>query len=244
MNQPIIVSYPCNDMIHADFTHCLTMMMLYSVVKAQLWVGVAQTRGSIICASRNTQVKQARNNPDGFSHLLFLDSDMVFPASTLSRLLSHNKAIVGASYCMRREPRAMTHRNGDFSSVLPDVNSANDVLRYGIEGNNIYPVLSLGMGCVLIRSDVFTLIRDMDPMGPFFQVTYHGEDHHTGEDVTFFQKVNAASIPVYCDIGLSREIGHVGLHTYKEIDVQKVYDGTEPRFESQSHRLPQLDGEL
>lgn len=228
-NLPIIVSYPCNDMVHADFTHCLTMLMLYSVVKGNLWVGASQTRGSIICASRNMQVRQARNSPTGFSHLLMLDSDMVFPADTLMRLLAHDKPIVGASYCMRREPRAMTHRNSDFSSTLPSIEES--------EVGGIYPVLSLGMGCILIRSDVFTRLREVYPADPFFQVIYYGEEHHTGEDVTFFQKVNAAGIPVYCDIALSREVGHVGLHIYKESDVQKVYDGSEPRFEFTSKLL-------
>lgn len=228
--KPIIISYPCNDMVHADFTHCLSMMTLYSAIQAKLWIGVSQTRGSIICAARNMMVRQARNNVStGFSHILFLDSDMQYPHDVLVQLLHHNKPIVGASYCMRREPRAMTHRNVDFSSTLPD-GSVSDDLIHNVE-HGIYRVLSLGMGCVLIAAEVFDAIRAMDPLGPFFQVEYHGEDHHTGEDVGFFKKVNAAGIPVYCDIALSRVVRHVGMHAYGPDDVQKVYDGSEPLFE-------------
>lgn len=232
MNErPIIVAYPCNDMVHADFTHCLTLMLLYSAVQARLWIGTSQSRGSIICATRNFLVRQARNHTNGFSHLMMLDSDMTFPPDTLSRLLAHDKPVVGASYCMRREPRAMTHRNEDFSSTLPEL---------GTMENDIYPVLSLGLGCVLVKSEVFDTIRAMDPIGPFFQIEYYGEDHHTGEDVHFFKKVNEARIPVYCDIKLTKEIGHDGIHNYRPSDVQKVYDGTEPKFEMQMHPLPHL----
>lgn len=228
-DKPIIVSYPCGDMIHASFTHCLSLMLLYSVVKPRLWVGVSQTRGSIICASRNMMVSQAINSASGFSHLLFLDSDMIFPYDTLERLLKHDKPIVGGSYCMRREPRAMTHRDGEFKSYLPTI---------GDYPNDIFPVLSMGMGCILIRAEVFDQLRAIDPLGPFFQITYHGGDHHTGEDVNFFQKVNRAGIPVFCDLRLTNEIRHTGTYDYGPEDVQKWYDGTEPRYDMTSLLLP------
>lgn len=231
MDKPIIISYPCNDMVHADFAHCVTLLALYSAVKANLWIGVSQTRGSIICASRNYQVRQALDAPAGCSHMLFLDSDMVFPANALERLLSHKLPIVGASYCMRREPRAMTHRDLNFASHLPAL---------GEHDRDVYRVHSLGMGCVLIHTDVFKAIRVNDPVGPFFAVEYHGEEHHSGEDTYFFKKVNQAGIPVYCDIRLSYEVAHTGMHHFRPGDVQKVYDGTEPRFELQTVPLAGL----
>lgn len=226
-DKPIIISYPCNDMVHADFTQCLTMLVLKSSVVDKLWIGVSQTRGSIICASRNFMIRQAMQTD--CSHVLCLDSDMTFPADALSRLLAHNVPIVGASYCMRREPRAMTHRDGNFASHLPYT-------------DGIYPVLSLGMGCVLIQMAVFHKLRELDPVGPFFQVEYHGEEHHSGEDVHFFKQVNKAGIEVMCDVRLSREIRHIGTYAYGPDDVQKVYDGSEPRFDVQTMKLPGLGG--
>ena len=38
------------------------------------------------------------------THILWLDSDMRFPADTLGRLLARNRDIVGANYCARRFP--------------------------------------------------------------------------------------------------------------------------------------------
>lgn len=228
-DKPIIISYPCNDMVHADFAQCLTMLVLRSAVVDKLWIGVSQTRGSIICASRNFMIRQAMDTQ--CSHILCLDSDMTFPADALPRLLSHNVPIVGASYCMRREPRAMTHRDGNFTSKFP---------KDGV--SEIFPVLSLGMGCVLINMEVFYKLREIDPVGPFFQVEYHGEEHHSGEDVHFFKQVNKAGIPVMCDIRLSNEVRHVGTYAYGRDDVQKEYDGSEPRFDVQTMKLPALGG--
>lgn len=229
-DKSILIAYPCGDMVHADFTQCLTMLVLRSAVVSRLWIGVSQTRGSIICASRNYMIRQAMQQTE-CSHVLCLDSDMTFPADTLSRLLSHNVPIVGASYCMRREPRAMTHRDGNFTSKLP--------LSFESE---IFPVLSLGMGCVLIQMEVFHKLRELDPVGPFFQVEYHGEEHHTGEDVHFFKQVNRAGIQVMCDVQLSHAVRHIGTYAYGFEDVQKEYDGSEPRFDVQTMKLPGLGG--
>lgn len=232
-DKPIIISYPCPDMVHADFTHCLNMLLLYSLARSRLWVGCSQTRGSIICASRNMMVRQADNAETGYSHLLMLDSDMVFPANTLERLLRHDKQIVGVSYCMRTQPRALTHRNEDFSTTLPPL---------GDHENNIYQVRSLGMGCVLIREDVFRLIKQHYPLQPFFSVEYHGDYDHTGEDVGFFKKASMSGIPVFCDIELSHEVRHVGMYPYGPNDVQRVYDGSEPQFELSRLQLPHTEG--
>lgn len=234
MNQdkPVLISYPCGDMVHADFTQCLTMMCAYSTAIPQIWYGVSQTRSSIICAGRNMQVEQALRQPGGVSHMLFLDSDMTFPANTLERLLSHNLDMVGAAYCMRREPRAMTHRDLNFGSYLPAI---------GEVPGDLLQVLSMGMGCVLIHMRVFEALRAADPLGPFFQVEYHGADHHTGEDGHFYRLANQARFTAWIDIPLSHAVRHVGTYAYGPADVQKVYDGSEPRFDHEDQlRLPGL----
>lgn len=211
--KPIVIGYCRGTMVHGDFAHALAMLSMRAVAMG-LWIGHQVMTTTLICAGRNWLVDLARKN--AFSHLLFLDSDMWFPADTLERLLSHNLPMVGASYCMRAEPRCMTHRGLDNSSRLPNI---------GEYPNDVYEVQDLGMGCVLIKSEVFERLDSYLGDVPFFQTVYSGRTEHASEDIHFCRQVRASGVKIHCDIRLSRMVRHMGLHAYRAEDVQKVRDG-------------------
>jgi len=60
------------------------------------------SQGSMLVQQRHSLVERAlRQNP---THILFIDSDMEFPADTLNRLLAADKDIVGANCTTRAMP--------------------------------------------------------------------------------------------------------------------------------------------
>jgi len=132
------------------------------------------------------------------THMLWLDTDMEFPADTAIRLGAHNKSIVAAN-CVMKTPdvrfTAWKHGGMVFS----------DKTATGLE-----VVDHVGMAVMLMRTD---LVTDMPQ--PWFrhQLNEVGED--VGEDVVFCRKLRAAGHSIYIDHDLSKEIGHIGQYTFR-----------------------------
>lgn len=199
--QPILISWPSPDMLHADFCVRLATLCLYSANRGLL-VGVHNVKTTLVEIGRGIQAWEAlRLNA---SHVLFLDSDMVVPPHTLIQLLQRNKDIVGVTYCQRRSPRGLTHE-----SLHSDYQMPTD------PREEVFEVKSLGFGCVLIRTDVFRKIPR-----PWFKVEYpggvqeNGADYHRSEDRTFCDRAREAGFKVWCDAALSREVQHCGQFEY------------------------------
>lgn len=184
----ICVSYLSNDMVHGDFTDALVGMCMHSAQTQQLALNHVQC--TIISEGRNRAVQGALQIKA--SHVLFLDSDMVFPADTLIRLLAHDLPIVGATYCSRRPrpdigKRTLVHLGPQLADAL----------------HGPVPVESLPMGCTLIRADVFEKVPQ-----PWFRFDYH-DGQIIGEDVGFCRAATTAGIPIHMDADLSRNVYHL-----------------------------------
>lgn len=199
--RPILVSWPSGDMVHADFCSRLAILCLFSAHRG-LDLGVNNVKTTLIEIGRGIQAWSAIQHRA--SHVLFLDSDMVFPPDTLLRLLQRNKDIVGVTYSQRRSPRGLTHE-----SLTSDYQMPTDPR---IE---CFEVKSLGFGCVLIRTEVFDKIPR-----PWFRVEFpggiqtNGADKHRSEDRTFCDRAREVGYKVWCDAVLSREVRHCGQFEY------------------------------
>ena len=143
--------------------------------------------------------------------VLWLDSDMMFPATTLLRLLAHKKDIVACNYMKRSFPFksvAFTDTN-DWESWVP-LQSENELIT----------VEAIGMGCVLMKTSIFQKLAK-----PYFEYTYQPKTKDWGgEDFTLFKKLNKVGYQVKVDTNLSNEIYHIGTYAYGknlESNVQK-----------------------
>ncbi len=142
---------------------------------------------------------------------LWLDSDMMFPPTTLLRLLAHNQDIVACNYMKRSYP---------FKSVaFMDTNDWESWVPLQSE-DELLTVEAIGMGCVLMRTSVFEKLNR-----PYFEYTYQPKTKDWGgEDFTLFKKLNGAGLQLKVDTNLSNEIYHIGTYAYgKNLDtnVQK-----------------------
>lgn len=156
---------------------------------------------------RNAAVSDAKKA--GFTHLLFLDVDMIFPDDLLLRILRHHDAgIVGGLYVQKQAPfRPVALRDGE---------DRNGVIWYqhdiGPFGTDLRPQQVLGMGCTLIPMSVFEAI------GPAPWFAYQNNEDGfplVSEDVPFCQRAGAAGIPILLDPTI--QCGHLRTEAKTEL---------------------------
>lgn len=199
----IAVCIPTRDMVHAGFAFDLANMVgNYTASTGRSSINILYVSGTLIADQRVDLATMAL--AQGADYILWLDSDMRFPKDTLSRLLAHDKPIVGCNYSQRVVPPKPTAHNtvgnGEFIPVWTKEDSK------GLE-----EVGFLGFGCILTKADVFRKIEK-----PWFHLGYSTRNHRfIGEDVYFCLQAQKAGIPVLLDHDLSKEIGHIGSFEFR-----------------------------
>lgn len=191
----IAVCVPCRDMVNSPFTYSLVQMISYS---AQIGIrtNLIMESGSLIARQRQKLAESALGS--GASHILWLDSDMIFPPNVLEILLSHGKDIVACNYSTRTTPfKGVAYTKiGDWESWIG----------YNITGERMQTVEGIGMGCMLVKASV---LKSMSM--PWFETSYsHELNDHIGEDFYFCQKAIELGNEIWVDTHLSRELSHLG----------------------------------
>jgi len=188
----VALCFPSGDMVHADFALALAGLCNST---HPFETPIINNKSSIVAIARNDGVEQARAFSADF--ILFLDSDMVFPRSTLHRLLVHNKDIVGATYTKRVPPYPL------LGLLLPGETRC--------DAQGLVEMRHMPTGCLLIRMAVFERLSR-----PYFRFLH---DEATGdifgEDYVFCDRARAAGFSIWCDTLLSQEIGHIGQQIFR-----------------------------
>lgn len=142
-----------------------------------------------VVSSRTWLVNEAMKL--GASHILFVDSDMVFETDALNKLLAHNKEIVGVEYNKREFP---------LKGVYEPLEERKD--------KELYKAKHVGLGLTLIDLGVFV---DLD--GAWFNF---GRDSQgalaLGEDVWFCNTARDAGHDVWIDPTI--KVHHAGEYLY------------------------------
>lgn len=178
----------------------IAMLMAVTVAKApaqNLMLGIHTCESSMLPLSRTILIKEAIAK--GATHVLFVDSDMDFPADAAVRLLSHGKPLVGVNYIRKKKP---------YTPVTIGLDGKPLYTREGSSG--LEEVKHTGFGLFLIDTRVFA-----DAPEPWFPMGWSSDRNaYVGEDTFFFALMRKMGFPVYIDHDLSRQIGHIGLGTW------------------------------
>lgn len=131
------------------------------------------------------------------THLLWLDTDMAFPPETALRLALHDQAVVACN-CVMRDPRLIwtAKRDGRRIETRP-------------ESTGLEAVDEVGLAVLLMRIDIVATLPQ-----PWFWHGWNGASD-IGEDIMFCRSLRAAGHTIYIDHDLSKEIGHIGQHTFR-----------------------------
>ena len=147
--------------------------------------------GLRIDAVRLLMVNYAIEN--GFSHILMLDDDMIFPDNLLTTLLRHaeeGKRVVSGLYGAKSPP---------FHWFLMPITTKGHVWkREGIDHERVYEVKSIATGCLLIDLSIFEKLAK-----PYFllRMDTFGRITKT-EDCYFAANCLINGIKMYVDAGL------------------------------------------
>ena len=177
----IFICMPARDTCHADTAICLAA--LARATPRNVPLAFASFHGSSISQLRNLHVEHALS--EGASAVMWVDSDMRFPPDTVTRLLGHNKPIVGATYRRRGPPYQPL---GEFE---------------GTEG--LVRAKLLPGGLVLVKRQVYERLSF-----PWYSEGYAADGEFSTEDTVFCRAAIAAGFPIFCDLDLTAEVSHIG----------------------------------
>lgn len=207
----IAICIPYYGPVPYPFVRSLAGLLLYSA-RMKLLKGdteitpeieVLDSTSSILPNSRNILLNDAIAK--GAEYILWIDTDHTFPADALGRLLGRQLPVVGVNFMVRGgdTPVAADGKG----KVWPTAELARE--------SPVQEVAMMGMGMVLMRTDILLLLKQKPPgepenLWPLFAIK-ESEDggRFVGEDVHFFRRLKAAGVKLYIDNELSLEAGHL-----------------------------------
>ena len=183
----LMIAIPTVDYIHFEFTKCL-VDLVRKLDRDGIDYDVNFFGSTLVYDARNYLAESAINGQ--YTHVLWLDADMIFKPDLFDRLYAHGKDIVTGVYHARRPP----HRSCIFTSLNP-------VRRVKEYPEELFEIAACGFGCALTSVEALRTVMKryefcFEPTSQF------------GEDISFCLKARKCEINVYCDPTV--KAGHIG----------------------------------
>ena len=199
----VAVSMPTHSVVPFGFAYDLAKMTGWSTASipgSELSIILNASEGTYIHMMRQSLVQSALETDS--THILFLDTDMMFPQETLLHLLSRKEPIVGINYAQRRIPTKYVAVKKRAGPNMDPIRLVTDD-----ESTRLEEVESVGFGVILIELGVF------DKLGkpPWFQNIWDADTKRwVGEDTYFCLKAREAGFKILVDHDLSKRCHHIG----------------------------------
>ena len=173
----VLIGLPASEMMKAKTAHAIGCLI---VENPDLILDFLLIQSCDIASSRMWLAHQAVEK--GATHLLFIDSDMLFPPSVLKTLLSRDKDIIGVEYNKRQFPLQTV------TAYFPDEpKSETEPFKVGVAGT----------GVLLIKTDVF---KNPDIDKNWFSFGRNAEGKNViGEDGWFCNTARDAGYDIWVD---------------------------------------------
>lgn len=182
-------------------------------------VKIYMMTGTVIDRTRNLLVKQALD--EGCDYIMFIDADMLLPQNSIDELIDMNVGIASGLYFTKGKPYLPVARIKK-NSFGPDNGDADSLHRYleDFEFNKVLEVAAVGMGCCLIKSEVFRKLEY-----PWFKFDWRTEKdgnlYQLAEDLYFCENAKNAGYQTYLNTGIvcdhfGTEVGASHFLMYKE----------------------------
>ena len=148
-------------------------------------------------SARNEILQLAmKNNPD---YLWWLDSDIILPKNldVLQSLIKNDKDIVSALYFKKEYP---------YHPVFIIIKDGKPSIIKPVPLNQILKVDAVGLGCCLIKREVFEKMLEKNDNKPIFEFKKHklsnNEIEILSEDTTFCFKAKKNGFKIFVNTGL------------------------------------------
>ena len=183
----LMVAIPTLDYIHFEFARCLTGLV-QKLERDGVDYEVCFKGGTLVYNGRDALAADAIN--EGYTHILWLDADMVFNPNIFEKLSANNCDFVTGVYHSRHAPYGSC-----IFTKLPE--KAKEY------PNHPFEVEGCGFGCVLTSTEMLRAVYRKH--GYCFQPT-----PQYGEDLSFCERARALGYKLICDPSvIAGHIGHV-----------------------------------
>jgi hypothetical protein len=183
------IGWPCYD----DRINTMFVKSFLGMEKPNYGLYTPQYHGSVD-QIRNGLVVQALE--DNKTHLLMMDTDQIYPADTLPKMLKHKKDIVGVRVHKRWPPFDVVMHKGPMGKKrrhIPD-----EICFSG----KLVEVDATGTGCLLFNMNVFKKIKY-----PWFRTRRRVTGQIVGEDIAFCRRARKEGFKIFIDTSI--EVGHL-----------------------------------
>jgi hypothetical protein len=195
----LAIGGPTRDLVPAAFAVDLADLYAYTRERGP-WgtdVTVGWIASTYIHVGRELFLEAALKQ--GATHVLWLDTDMSVPRETAVLLYMHDQPIVGCNYVVR-QPSGLFTAQHDDGARIPTTDTST-----GLEA-----VDAVGFGVLLMRTDIMPGLTR-----PWFRHGLNVQGGDVGEDIMCCRKIRQGGHQIYIDHDLSKQVGHIGQHTYR-----------------------------
>ena len=182
----LLIAIPCMDYMHVDFVKSLTKLQGH-LQRQGIRHEVRFHAGTLVYLARNSLALQAIN--EGFTHILFLDSDMVFDEEIVENLAFIDKDFVCGAFQSRRRPYG--------SCIFKTLKPVERVKEYGVEP---FKIEGCGMACTMISTEILKLVQNT------YNTTFNPTEDF-GEDLAFCWRALKIGAEIWCEPTV--RVGHI-----------------------------------
>ena len=196
----LLIGVPTTDFVHVEFLKSLSALILRlkdDGINFELMI----ESGTLVYAARERIAHKAIN--DHFTHVLWLDSDMVFSPDILEDLMFSGKDFVSGVYQARRKGYAsVIFTKLDFG----EIDGVAHFERCEDYPKETFEIAGCGFGCVLIKTEILSSV--CFNKGVCFTPT-----PNFGEDLAFCKRATDLGFKIYCEPSVvCGHIGHIAIY--------------------------------
>lgn len=190
----LLIGVPTTDFVHVEFMKSLVNLLL-KLERDGIQFDVDIESGTLVYIARDRIANKAIN--ENYTHVLWIDSDMVFNENILEDLLFCGEQFVTGIYHARRKGYASTI----FKRI--DINHLERFEEYPKEP---FRIEGCGFGCVLIDVEILMAVSRKHN-------TCFTPLPNLGEDIAFCKRAQDLGYTLWCDPSvICGHIGHITIY--------------------------------
>lgn len=193
----LLIGIPSLDFMHTDFVKSLTALTV-RLKDDGIDFDVEIMSGTLVYFARDNIACKAING--GYTHVLWLDSDMVFTDDILDDLAFSGKQFVSGIYHARRK--------GHQSCIFKSIDIEKGIERFETYPTDTFRIAGCGFGCVLTDVEILRAVQTQEGTC-FTPIKLYGED------LAFCLRASRLGYKIWCEPSVV--CGHIGhLTVYPE----------------------------
>lgn len=194
----LLIAIPVTDFMHFEFVSCL-LRLLKRLDSEGVQYDVKIKGNTLVYAARDWLASQAVNND--YTHVLWLDADMIFSDNLFSELLDTGKEFVSAVYHARRPPFP--------SCIFTGLDPVQRPTEYPLD---TFEIEGCGFGAVLMTTNVLRQVFSA------FSTCFTPEKKFS-EDLMMCKRWRGLGGKIWCEPTI--KCGHIGHNVVYPEDAER-----------------------